>query len=138
MASRCPPALCGRSGCARMAAVRLAAFARCGRNVGSLFGGRPFVLVPRLCTGKVPPDRWDIGGRIGTVLILIENRGKWCFPSVRWWFLTSQWGTKKRVNKNVKKTSKLEASLEPSFVTKSARLNRTELFFFSRVANREI
>ena len=36
------------------------------------------------------------------------------------------------------KTSKLEASLEPSFVTKSARLNRTELLFFSRVANREI
>ena len=31
-----------------------------------------------------------------------------------------------------------EASLEPSFVTKSIRLNRWELLFFSRVANREI
>ena len=32
----------------------------------------------------------------------------------------------------------LEASLEPFLVTKSVRLNRTELLFFSRVANREI
>ena len=31
-----------------------------------------------------------------------------------------------------------DASLQPSFVTKSVRLNRTELLFFSRVANREI
>ena len=32
----------------------------------------------------------------------------------------------------------LEASLEPFLVTKPVRLNRTELLFFPRVANREI
>ena len=35
----------------------------------NLNGGWPFVLVPRLYHGKVPEDRWDIGGRIGIILI---------------------------------------------------------------------
>ena len=34
----------------------------------------PFVLVPRLYHGKAPPDRWDMGGRLGISLILCKKK----------------------------------------------------------------